>query len=550
MSQFNPEQFGGIMSPGAQMQSNLANQYQRDQMQMNFLQQQGMQMQQDATKMMMNKIFGDIEQRRLEREKIKGMIGRIHRAASLLGNYDIDIAELGQGDMGLGSGRLSDLLIQQQQRLGSIQGEIKGLNARAATLNTEISTSGNRVDTLMNGLTQHLSDIDVESSNLAFSSARQQASQDEVIASYGDALMNFGRGGFVDAGTFGKSRQEEQRDPATRLQIALAISGNRITPELAQTYGQLIEESARGQTRRPGDLENVDGSTGLGRALRSIAAGLMSGFQEEEGARDGFKGKAGGEALANATLSFIAEDMLRNEDGQNPITAQQREAVYAILQEISSDNPDQAKIAALTNGPAGDVRRYVRDILASSRGVLQTLRTGASTAQADEETRLDTGTATSLAADKSRRDAMGSAMATLSAMDTVLQQDIVLPGQGQDGSDIRLRGVTDPREDLIEIRDSLVSAIESNSESDIAEALSRLPDAQAEKIESMLAGLQKAREDARGFRVEAEDIADQLAELGRSEAIASARAGEQAGDLRAIRALEGDLIEELFTLGD
>jgi hypothetical protein len=543
MSQFNPTQFGGIMSPGAQMQSDLANQYQRDQTQMNFLQQQGMDMQQQAAKMMMSKIFGDIEERRLEREKVKGMIGRIHRAASLLGDYDIDINSLGQGDMGLGSGRLSDLLEQQNQRLGGIQGEIKGLNARAATLNTDIATSGNRVDTLMSKITEDLANIDVESSNLAFSSARRSASEDQIISLYGDALQNFGRGGWL-GGTFGKSREKEQRDPATRLAIAIELAGSGVNEDLGRTYNGLIAEGAQSITRRPGDLENQDSSYGLGRFLRGIGAGIMSGFQEEEGARKGFQGQEAGPALANATLSFIAEDMLQNEDGKNPVTAAQRDAVMAILQEVSSDSPDQAKIAALTNGPAGDVRRYVRDILASSRSVLDQLRQGAGTGEAGA---LDTGTATSLDADRKRRRALGSAMSTLSAMDTELRQDIVLTGQGKDGTDIRLRGVTDPREDLMEIRESLITAIESNTEEDIAEALSKLPNAQAEKIESMLLGLEQAKDQASGFRTEAEDIAEQIAELTRDEQLAGARAGEQAGALQSLRGLEGDLLAELAT---
>ena len=132
-------------------------------------------------------------------------------------------------------------------------------------------------------------------------------------------------------------------------------------------------------------------------------------------------------------------------------------------------------------------------------------------------------------------------------MDTELRQDIVLTGQGKDGTDIRLRGVTDPREDLMEIRESLITAIESNTEEDIAEALSKLPNAQAEKIESMLLGLEQAKDQASGFRTEAEDIAEQIAELTRDEQLAGARAGEQAGALQSLRGLEGDLLAELAT---
>jgi hypothetical protein len=157
------------------------------------------------------------------------------------------------------------------------------------------------------------------------------------------------------------------------------------------------------------------------------------------------------------------------------------------------------------------------------------------------------------AAQRTRLRAMSSAMSELSAADTLLRQDIVLEGQGEEGSDIRLRGVTDPREDLMEIRESIVTAIESNSQADIAEALSMLPNDKAAKIEAILLGLQQEKERAAGFRAESEDIGAELARLAREESIAGARAGEQAGALSSLRALEGDLLQELATfeqLGD
>ncbi len=136
MSQFNPSQFGGIMSPGAQMQANLANQYGRDQQQMTFQQQQQQMIFGSAQQLMMNKIFGDLEKKRLEREQAKSMIGRIHRAASLLGDYGMTLEG---SDQDLGGGKLSDLLKAQQERKGALNAEMAGLTQQARSLEKELA---------------------------------------------------------------------------------------------------------------------------------------------------------------------------------------------------------------------------------------------------------------------------------------------------------------------------------------------------------------------------------------------------------------------------
>lgn len=177
MSQFNPTQFGSVFNPASSLQADLANQYARDQQAMNTMQQRQEVLFDTAQRTVMTKLFSDLEQKRVERENVKAMIGRIHRAASLLGDYGVSLDD---SDTDMGSGKLSDLLEEQQRRKADINKQMAALSAQAKDVERSTAQQTQRSQLLTQDFNEIASSITAESLGLAYSSGTRQAATEAI----------------------------------------------------------------------------------------------------------------------------------------------------------------------------------------------------------------------------------------------------------------------------------------------------------------------------------------------------------------------------------
>lgn len=102
---------------------------------------------------------------------------------------------------------------------------------------------------------------------------------------------------------------------------------------------------------------------------------------------------------------------------------------------------------------------------------------------------------------------------------------------------------------MVDLRGKLQTALLTNDQSDIADALAALPSDKANKLEQVLQGLDDIEARTRALAVQGEDIGVQLSALMGQEQVAGARAGELAGAINERQALEADLAGLIAQLG-
>ena len=557
---FTPQQFGSAFAPGSQMQADLMNQYMQDQRQQVFLQNQQQNVFQSAQQLMMNQIFADLEKKRQEREAVKGMIVRIHRAASTLGDYGLS---LGGDDTGLGAGKLSDLLKAQQAKKAEIRSQMTLLSGQARNIEKELGMltdpQGGRITQLRNDFSDVVSNITAESQGLAFSRGRVDSAVSNVERMYGREIANIVRGGYLE-GSAALTREYEQEDPATRALIALRLGSGGVDLGLAQNLNMISRDLDI--NRRTADLDDLAegrydprGKSMGGRALRKIAAGISDIFVDEEDARMALsEGQRPGVAdQTRFVVSLVAGDLLNDmQDPEDDRSPKQKQAVTSILNALltegMSDRERQRIIADAANMEGiGDPRGYVRDILVASNQILENLggvnADGTPIVTADSDAVSRQLTAGMIATQARLREAV-----------EFLEQDIILEGEGmaaEDGkpTDVRLKGLDRAEDVLNDMRKRLQTAFTTESQEDLAAAMEGLDPQIASKIEEVLSGIQAAEDRASGITEDREDIALQLSQLTDDFNIESAELGEQQASLRNIRELEGDVAALTAMLG-
>tara|TARA_Y100000114_G_scaffold32029_2_gene27580 strand:+ start:6052 stop:7629 length:1578 start_codon:yes stop_codon:yes gene_type:complete len=522
MSQFNPTQFGSVFNPASSLQADLANQYARDQQAMNTMQQRQEVLFDTAQRTVMTKLFSDLEQKRVERENVKAMIGRIHRAASLLGDYGVSLDD---SDTDMGSGKLSDLLEEQQRRKADINKQMASLSAQAKEIERGTAQQTQRSQLLTQDFNEIASSITAESLGLAYSSGTRQAATEAITKNpaYAEALAAMARGGFTE-GTVTRSKAYELSDPATRMLMALNMGDGGVDLGLEGNMTQLIIESERNE---PGTVASRAAAGGLGALARIFVDEVDARVAPDE------------DAQLKAAVSLAASQMLGAQlDQDNPLTQDQKGRVVKILNalitgDLSQDQIDRT-IADNAQGEAGDVRGYARDILSTAKSVIDQLSTSQDP-KGEEATRI--------------RKSFGRTRARLNEAASILERDIIIPKGGDGSTDIRLKGLVAPEEVLVDLRGKLQTALLTNDQSDIADALAALPSDKANKLEQVLQGLDDIEARTKALATQGEDIGVQLSALMGQEKVAGARAGELAGAINERQALEADLAGLIAQLG-